>query len=224
MPSPKRTGTSASLRTRVPGGKSRQARRNARGSSGHAATSNRPSQLAPLSEKYALSAGNQAALLGDYARARQLFTQAAEIDPGGADAIAGMGVAAFSAGDVRAGARRSRTCARDRSRFEDGARALSAISTRDGSSSEGRDRRSVDGRDGDRNRRVRARSESTRCVRENVDVIELSEPTPGSMAIRPPRLLGSSLLPAAAYASVRCRRAAQPPRERFRARSRFRSS
>jgi hypothetical protein len=32
--------------------------------------------LAPLSEKYALSAGNQAALLGDYGRARQLFMQA----------------------------------------------------------------------------------------------------------------------------------------------------
>jgi hypothetical protein len=57
-------------------------------------------ELAPLSEKYALSAGNQAALLGDYPRARQLFMQAAEIDPGGADAIAGLGVAAFSAGDV----------------------------------------------------------------------------------------------------------------------------
>ena len=57
-------------------------------------------RLAPLSEKHALSAGNQAALLGDYPRARQLFTQAAEIDPGGADAIAGLGVAAFSAGDV----------------------------------------------------------------------------------------------------------------------------
>jgi tetratricopeptide (TPR) repeat protein len=56
--------------------------------------------LAPLSEKYALSAGNQAALLGDYLRARQLFGQAAEIDPGGADAIAGLGVAAFSAGDL----------------------------------------------------------------------------------------------------------------------------
>jgi hypothetical protein len=56
--------------------------------------------LAPLSEKYALSAGNQAALLSDYPRARQLFLQAAEIDPGGADAIAGLGVAAFSSGDL----------------------------------------------------------------------------------------------------------------------------
>jgi hypothetical protein len=56
--------------------------------------------LAPLSEKYALSAGNQAALLLDYPRARQLFAQAAEIDPGGADAVAGLGIAAFSSGDV----------------------------------------------------------------------------------------------------------------------------
>jgi tetratricopeptide (TPR) repeat protein len=56
--------------------------------------------LAPLSEKYALAAGNQAALLGNYARARQLFEQAAEIDPGGADALAGLGVAAFAAGDA----------------------------------------------------------------------------------------------------------------------------
>jgi hypothetical protein len=55
--------------------------------------------LAPLSEKYALSAGNQAAQLGDLARARQLFSQAVEIDPGGADALAGLGVAAFAAGD-----------------------------------------------------------------------------------------------------------------------------
>jgi tetratricopeptide (TPR) repeat protein len=56
--------------------------------------------LAPLSEKFSLSAGNQAALLGDYARAGQLFAQAAEIDPGGADAIAGLGIAAFSSGDL----------------------------------------------------------------------------------------------------------------------------
>ena len=56
--------------------------------------------LAPLSEKYTLAAANQAALLGDNPRARALFTQAAEIDPGGADALAGLGVAAFAAGDV----------------------------------------------------------------------------------------------------------------------------
>ena len=56
--------------------------------------------LAPLSEKYALAAGNQAALLRKYERAEQLFAQAAEIDPGGADALAGLGVAAFAAGDV----------------------------------------------------------------------------------------------------------------------------
>jgi len=56
--------------------------------------------LAPLSEKYALSAGNQSALLGDFARARALFAQAAEIDPGGADAIAGLGIAAFASGDA----------------------------------------------------------------------------------------------------------------------------
>jgi Flp pilus assembly protein TadD len=55
--------------------------------------------LAPLSEKYALAAGNQAALLGDFVRAGQLFRQAAEIDPGGADALAGLGVAALAAGD-----------------------------------------------------------------------------------------------------------------------------
>jgi Tetratricopeptide repeat len=56
--------------------------------------------LAPLSEKYALSAGNQAAQLGDFAGAKRLFNQAAEIDPGGADAVAGLGVAAFAAGDA----------------------------------------------------------------------------------------------------------------------------
>jgi hypothetical protein len=56
--------------------------------------------LAPLSEKYALAAGNQAALLGDFKLARAHFAQAAEIDPGAADPIAGLGIAAFAAGDT----------------------------------------------------------------------------------------------------------------------------
>lgn len=58
--------------------------------------------LAPLSEKYAIAAANQAILLGKTERARTLFTQAADANPGSADAIAGLGVAALRRGDAAA--------------------------------------------------------------------------------------------------------------------------
>jgi tetratricopeptide (TPR) repeat protein len=57
--------------------------------------------LATLSGKFAISAANQAMLLGDVARARALFAHAAETDPGSADAIAGLGVVAYRQGDRR---------------------------------------------------------------------------------------------------------------------------
>jgi hypothetical protein len=56
-------------------------------------------RVAPLSERYAVEAANQADLLGDRARARQLFAQAGAIDPASADAIAGLGVVAWQNGD-----------------------------------------------------------------------------------------------------------------------------
>lgn len=55
--------------------------------------------LAPLSERYAIADANQADLLGDRGRAEQLFARAADIDPGSADAVAGLGVVAFENGD-----------------------------------------------------------------------------------------------------------------------------
>ncbi len=61
--------------------------------------------LAPLSERYVVSAANQADLLGDRARAAQLFAQGVEIDPAGADAIAGLGVIAWEGGDRAAAGR-----------------------------------------------------------------------------------------------------------------------
>lgn len=57
--------------------------------------------LAPLSERYAVEAANQADLLGDRVRAARLFAHAAGIDPGSADAIAGLGVVAWQNGDRR---------------------------------------------------------------------------------------------------------------------------
>lgn len=56
--------------------------------------------LAPLSEKYAIAAANQATLLGDLARASQLFARAVAADPGSADAVAGLGVVAYQRGDL----------------------------------------------------------------------------------------------------------------------------
>jgi hypothetical protein len=56
-------------------------------------------QLAPLSEKIALAAANQAVLLGDLTRARKLFAHAADVDPASADAVAGLGVVAYQLGD-----------------------------------------------------------------------------------------------------------------------------
>jgi hypothetical protein len=55
--------------------------------------------LAPLSERYVVEAANQADLLDERARAEQLFAHAAAIDPGSADAIAGLGVVAWQNGD-----------------------------------------------------------------------------------------------------------------------------
>jgi tetratricopeptide (TPR) repeat protein len=58
--------------------------------------------LAPLSERYLVEAANQANLLGDRRRARELFARAVAIDPGSADAVAGLGVVAWEEGDLRA--------------------------------------------------------------------------------------------------------------------------
>ena len=55
--------------------------------------------LAPLSERYAIAAANQADLLVERSRAEALFARAADIDPGSADAIAGLGVVALQKGD-----------------------------------------------------------------------------------------------------------------------------
>lgn len=56
--------------------------------------------LAPLSERYAISAANQAMLLGQLPRARSLFARAAGVNPGSPDAIAGLGVVAYQNGDL----------------------------------------------------------------------------------------------------------------------------
>ncbi|MBV8066562.1 MAG: hypothetical protein JO113_01195 [Candidatus Eremiobacteraeota bacterium] len=55
--------------------------------------------VAPLSERYAVEAANQANLLDDRTRAQQLFKRAANLDPGSADAVAGLGVIAWENGD-----------------------------------------------------------------------------------------------------------------------------
>ncbi len=55
--------------------------------------------LAPLSERYIIADANQADLLGERERARELFAQAVAIDPASAEAIAGLGVVAFESGD-----------------------------------------------------------------------------------------------------------------------------
>lgn len=57
--------------------------------------------FAPLSERYLVEAANQADLLGERARAQQLFDRAADIDPASADAVAGLGVVAWQNGDRR---------------------------------------------------------------------------------------------------------------------------
>ncbi|MFZ0573262.1 MAG: hypothetical protein WA304_07075 [Candidatus Cybelea sp.] len=61
--------------------------------------------LAPLSERYAIAAANQADLLAERGRAEALFARAAEVDPGSADAIAGLGVVALQRGDRTAAVR-----------------------------------------------------------------------------------------------------------------------
>jgi tetratricopeptide (TPR) repeat protein len=55
--------------------------------------------LAPLSERYAIAAANQADLLAERDRAEALFARAADVDPGSADAVAGLGVVAWQNGD-----------------------------------------------------------------------------------------------------------------------------
>jgi tetratricopeptide (TPR) repeat protein len=55
--------------------------------------------LAPLSERYAIAAANQADLLGERTRATALFQRGVDIDPASADAIAGLGVMAQQGGD-----------------------------------------------------------------------------------------------------------------------------
>ena len=54
---------------------------------------------APLSEKFAIAAANQAMLLGNLARAHTLFAKAVAVNPGSADAVAGLGVVAYQLGD-----------------------------------------------------------------------------------------------------------------------------
>lgn len=61
-------------------------------------------RVAPLSERYAVEAANQADLLGDRTRAQRLFAHAVDIDPGSADALAGLGVVAWQTGDRRGAA------------------------------------------------------------------------------------------------------------------------
>jgi tetratricopeptide (TPR) repeat protein len=61
--------------------------------------------LSPLSERYVIADANQADLLGEHHRAAQLFAQAVEIDPGSADATAGLGVVALQSGDRAAALR-----------------------------------------------------------------------------------------------------------------------
>jgi tetratricopeptide (TPR) repeat protein len=58
--------------------------------------------LAPLSDRYAIAAANQAMLLGQIERSKTLFAQAERSNPGSADAIAGLGVVAYQEGDVHA--------------------------------------------------------------------------------------------------------------------------
>jgi tetratricopeptide (TPR) repeat protein len=67
---------------------------------------------APLSDRYAIAAANQAVLLGDVDRAHVLFAQAARSNPGSADAIAGLGVVAYERGDVRTAAEQLRSARR----------------------------------------------------------------------------------------------------------------
>jgi tetratricopeptide (TPR) repeat protein len=58
--------------------------------------------LAPWSDKYLISAANQAVLLGDLAGGQAFFQRAADVDPGSADARAGLGVVAYRRGDRQA--------------------------------------------------------------------------------------------------------------------------
>ena len=58
--------------------------------------------MAPLSERYAIADANQADLLEQRVRAQELFAHTAAIDPGSADALAGLGIVALENGDRRA--------------------------------------------------------------------------------------------------------------------------
>jgi tetratricopeptide (TPR) repeat protein len=55
--------------------------------------------LAPYDERYLLSAGFQALLVGDLAAARAYFTRELRVDPRSADALAGLGMTALRSGD-----------------------------------------------------------------------------------------------------------------------------
>ena len=81
---------------------SRQCRFRTRGSPRAAGDFEAAVALAPLSERYAVEAANQADLLRDRHRAQELFAHAAAIDPSSADAIAGLGVLAWERGDQQA--------------------------------------------------------------------------------------------------------------------------
>jgi hypothetical protein len=61
-------------------------------------------RLAPLSERYVISAANQADLLGERRRAAELFAHGVDVDPASADAIAGQGVIAWESGDRKGAA------------------------------------------------------------------------------------------------------------------------
>jgi len=56
--------------------------------------------LAPLAERYLVAAGNEDLNLGDIDRAQRYFERAREVDPISADALAGLGDAAYRRGDA----------------------------------------------------------------------------------------------------------------------------
>ena len=110
---PKRVGRWVCLQIVPPGERFRGADRSEPGCNGRSLILRRPSSLAPLSERYVIADANQADLLGARDRAERLFARAADLDPGSADAIAGLGVVAFQNGD-RQGAQEYLARARSR--------------------------------------------------------------------------------------------------------------
>ena len=65
-------------------------------------------ELAPLSERYLISAGSQALNLGELSAATAYFTRARDADPASGEAYAGLGEAALRRGDARRSARGTR--------------------------------------------------------------------------------------------------------------------